>query len=177
MRSMKTHLRRIVSGVKLTFEELTTILTQVEACLNSRPLAALPFDDDGVEALTPGNFLIGRPLEALPDPASAYQSIPLLRRWHLCQGLLRHFWKRWSSEYLASLRRVHKWHERSRNLSVGDVVLIREDGMVPAKWPLARVTEVYPGKDDIIRVVKVKTSTGTYTRPVSKVACLLPCDQ
>ena len=177
VRSMKTHLRRIVSGVKLTFEELTTMLAQVEACLNSRPLVALTSDDDGVEALTPGHFLIGRPLEALPDSPAADQSLSLLRRWHLCQGLLRHFWRRWSSEYLASLRKIYKWHQRSRNLAVGDVVLIREDGLVPTKWPLARVTEVYPGKDDVVRVVQVKTSTGTYTRPVSKIACLLPFER
>lgn len=54
---------------------------------------------------------------------------------------MAHFRKRWSSEYLVSLCKVHKWHQRSRNLSVGNVVLIREDGMVPAKWPLARVIQ------------------------------------
>ena len=56
---MKTHLRKIVGNVKLTFEELSTLLTQIEACLNSRPLVPLPSDDDGIEALTPGHFLIG----------------------------------------------------------------------------------------------------------------------
>ena len=56
VKSMKTHLRRIVADTKLTFEELTTLLIQIEACLNSRPLAPLPHDDDVIEALTLGHF-------------------------------------------------------------------------------------------------------------------------
>lgn len=72
MRSMKTHLCRIVSTIKLTFEELTTVLAQVESCMNSQPLVVMPSDDDGVEALTPGHFLIGRPLEAIPDSPQSY---------------------------------------------------------------------------------------------------------
>ena len=66
VKSLKKHLSRVVGNVKLTFEELTTVLVQIEACLNSHPLTALPGDsDDGVECLTPGHFLIGCPLEAL----------------------------------------------------------------------------------------------------------------
>ena len=56
MKSFKRHFRRVVGDTKLTFEEATTILSQIEACLNSRPLVPLPFDDDGVEPLTPGHF-------------------------------------------------------------------------------------------------------------------------
>jgi hypothetical protein len=50
---------------------------------------------DTIEPLTPGHFLIGRPLEALPDPPESYRSISLLQCWHLCQNLIRHSWKRW----------------------------------------------------------------------------------
>ena len=176
VKSMKTHLKRIVSSVKLTFEEFTTVLTQIEACLNSRPLVPLSCDDDGIDVLTPGHFLIGRPLESLPDPAFSYRSVSLLRRWHLCQNLVRHFWQRWSSDYLSSLRKFTKWHYPSRNASIGDIVILQEDNLVPAKWPLAKIIEVHPGKDGLVQVVTLKTSNGIYKRPVHKIALLLPTE-
>ena len=175
VKSMKTHLKRIMGSVRFTYEELTTVLAQVEACLNSRPLAPmwLP-DDDAIEVLTPGHFLIGQPLCALPDPAVSFRSTSLLRRWHLCQNVTRHFWQRWSSEYLVTLNKFNKWHHPSRNLTVGDVVTLREDSIVPTQWPLARVVQVHPGKDGLVRVVTIRTEKGTYKRPVSKIALLLP---
>ena len=173
VKSFKSHLRKVASSVRLTFEEMTTVLAQIEACLNSCPLVTLPSDDDGIEALTPGHFLIGRPVEALPDPALAYRSISILSRWQLCQALVRHLWQRWSSDYLDSLRRTAKWHRPSANLQVGDVVILREDNVTPAKWPLARVMIAHKGQDSLVRVVTVKTSTGTYRRPVRK-GVLLP---
>ena len=72
VKSLKTHLKKVTLNVKLTFEEVCTFLTQIEACLNSRPLVVLPSDDDCIEALTPGHFLIGRSLEALPDPSNQH---------------------------------------------------------------------------------------------------------
>ena len=145
---MKTHLRRIVSDIKLAFEEFTTVLTQVEAVLNSRPLVPMPCDDGGIEPLTPGHFLIGEPLESLPDPPTSYRPISLLRRWHLCQQLVRHFWKRWSTEYLSTLRRYNKWHYLTRNFQIGDLVILEDDTLVPLKWPIGRMTGVFPGRDD-----------------------------
>lgn len=82
MKSTKKHLKRIIGNAKLTFEELTTVLTQVEACLNSRPLTPFSNDNDGIEVLTPGHFLIGRPLQALPDDSFTYtNNLSSLRRW------------------------------------------------------------------------------------------------
>ena len=74
---------------------MTTVLCQIEACLNSRPLFTTldTNDDDGIAPLTPGHFLIGRPLEALPDRVST-MPLPTLKRWQLCQALTQHFWKR-----------------------------------------------------------------------------------
>lgn len=115
VKSAKAHLKRVVSPVKLTFKEFTTVLAQIEACLNSRPLTPVNSpDDDGITALTPGHFLIGKPLTSLPDPQLSYRSILLLRRWHLCQHLLHHFWKRWSSKYLCTLNKCDKWRFSSK---------------------------------------------------------------
>ena len=176
VKSMKTHLKHFIGETKLTFEELTTILTQIEACLNSQPLAPLPREGDAIEPLTPGHFLIGRPPEALPDSPDSYRSRSLLRRGHLCQLMVRHFWKRWSSEYIDILRRLNKWHFPSRNLQVDDIVVLQEDNLVLTRRPVGRIIRTYPGKDSLVRVVDVKTSSGVYKRPVTKIVLLLSSD-
>ena len=64
-------------------------------------------DDNGIEPLTSGHFLVGKPLESLPDPLVSYQHVSLLRRWHLCQSMARHFWRHWSNKvylYFEALR-------------------------------------------------------------------------
>ena len=63
----------------MTSEEMTTILTQIEACLNGCPLVALGKNDDGIEALTSGHFLVARLLQALPNPSESFHPISVLR--------------------------------------------------------------------------------------------------
>ena len=173
VKSFKFHFRRIVGDVRLTYEEAYTILTQIEGCLNSCPLVYTENStEDFIEVLTPGYFLIGQPLMSLPDPAMSFQSVSLLKRWHLCQCLTRHFWKRWSLEYLATLQQIYKWQHSTRNMAVDNVVLLIEDEVIPSNLPLARVVKVYPGKDGVVRVVDIKTSKGIYRRPVHKLASL-----
>lgn len=170
VKSAKVHLRRILGEARL---EYATVLTQVEACLNSRPLGSIDSDEDGIEALTPGNFLIGRPLEALTNNLSTFKFKSVRQRWNLCQTLIHHFWRHWSTDYFASVRKFTKWHTSSRNLKTGDLVLLSGERTVPMKWPLSRVIATYPGKDNVIRAVTVKTATGTYRRLVAKVALLI----
>lgn len=173
VKSLKHHFRRIVGSVKLTFEELTTVSTQIEACLNSRPLTPLPHPEDGTEVLTPGHFLVGAPLEALPDSRESLHPLSTLRRWHLCQALVRHLWQRWSTEYLCQLQRFTKWQYPSRNLQVGDVVCVRGEQAPPTKWPLAIIEGVNPGEDGRVRVVTIRTAKGSYKRPVVKIVPLI----
>ncbi len=180
VKACKYHLKRIVGETKLNFEELTTVLCQIEACLNSRPVAASidTNDDDGIAPLTPGHFLIGRPLEALPDhPDTIDKPIKLLKRWYLCQSLVQHFWKKWYTEYLNHLQQSNKWKNKRRNLSVGDIVLVKDDRLSPCKWPLAKIVKVQPGPDKLVRVVTLKTKQGTCVRPIVKVCLLLPKEQ
>ena len=179
VKSMKTRLRRIVNdNVKLTFEEMSTVISQIESCLNSRPLIPLSHTNDegtsDVTVLTPGHFLIGCPLMALPDLTDPNRSISSLRRWDLCQALVRHFWDTWSKEYIITLNKLTKWTNRSRNAQVGDIVLLKDETLFPTRWPLARITEVHPGKDDLVRVVTLKTEKGTYKRPITKIVVLIP---
>ena len=68
VKSAKYHLKHILGDHKLTFEELSTVLCQIEACLNSRPLVPLVTPNtEGIDCLTPGHFLVGRPIQALPE--------------------------------------------------------------------------------------------------------------
>lgn len=69
VKSMKYHLRRVIGDSTLTYEEMATLLSQIEACLNSRPLQPLTDDPEDFAALTPGHFLIGSALSAVPEPS------------------------------------------------------------------------------------------------------------
>ena len=98
VKSAKHLLKRVVGQQRLTFEEFSTITSQVEACLNSRPLGALTsHSPDGMAPLTPGHFLIGRALQAYPE-SNITDNPSLFKRWNFCQAMLHHFWRHWSGE-------------------------------------------------------------------------------
>lgn len=68
VRSMKLLLKRTVGEACLTVAEMTTMLTQIEAILNSRPLTPLSDDPNDLRALTPGHFLVREMLQTYPEP-------------------------------------------------------------------------------------------------------------
>lgn len=99
VKSVKYHLRRVLRSYTLTFEELTTVLCRVEACLNSRPLAPLTDSLDELEPLTPGHFLIGAALTTSPEPSLLNINESRLSRWQLLRHITERFWKLWQADY------------------------------------------------------------------------------
>ena len=172
VKSVKHHLRRTLGESKLTFEELTTFLAEVEACLNSRPLQALSDDPEDLGALTPGHFLVGAPLIAVPEPSLLDVPSNRLTRWRLLQQMRNHLWQRWSREYLQGLSPRPKWWTTRGAIQEGQLCLIKGESTPPCRWPLARVTRLHSGADGQVRVVDVRTSVGELTRPVVKIVPL-----
>lgn len=160
VKSMKYHLKRIVGDSTLTYEELTTLTHQIEACLNSRPLCPLNDDVNDVEALTPGHFLVGRGLVSPPNPIATNINTNLSSRWQLVQKMKKDFWHTWSADYLNRLQQRYKWKTRQENLKSGDLVILKEDNINPSRWPLARIVETHPSTDGMVRVVSIKRAEG-----------------
>lgn len=80
MRSMKRLLIRVMDNHHFFFEEFTTALCRVEAVLNSRPLTPLSSDPADLDYLSPGHFLIGQPLLAVPPKISTENKSSLVNR-------------------------------------------------------------------------------------------------
>lgn len=174
VKSVKSHLKRVMGDQILTYEEFYTLLARVEATLNSRPLCAISSDPNDLQPLTPGHFLVLEPLNsAVPDLDLSDVAINRLNRWQLIQKLYCHFWKRWHLEYLHTLQQRAKWHKPVPNVEVGTLVLVKHDNKPPNQWDLARITHLHPGKDGIARVVTIKGTHGSYQRPIIKL-CPLP---
>lgn len=174
IKSMKSHLQRVIGNQILSYEEFYTVLTQVEAVLNSRPLCPISSDPNDLSALTPGHFLSLESLTSLPDPDLNSCKLNRLSRWQLLQRIHSDFWRRWHREYLHTLQQRGKWNS-SDNLTIapGIMVIIKTDDTSPLNWPLGRVQEVVYGKDKIARVAVVKTAKGLLKRPLVKL-CPLP---
>ncbi|XP_030750245.1 uncharacterized protein LOC115878029 [Sitophilus oryzae] len=171
----KRHLTRIIGSVKLTFEEYCTILAEVEAILNSRPITPMSSDPNDLSALTPSHFLIGQQATSLPDPDLRDISTSRLSRYQLMQQCQQHFWSRWTREFLSELQLRTKWKTQQAALQVGSLIVLKDDHSHPLQWKLGRIVLLHPGSDGIARVATIKTSSGTVKRSFAKF-CVLPIE-
>ena len=175
----KTSLKKVLGRAFVTHDELVTVLTEIEAGLNDRPLTYVTDDMDTIP-LTPSHFLTGHRLTTVPydidtdeitDPTF---NAPTLRdRYNRIGRIMSHFWKRWNTEYLSALRendRISGKGITDNEIKVGDVVQIQGENsnVARSKWQLGVVQNVYQGRDGLIRSVDMKTKAGKLNRPIAK---------
>ncbi|XP_052744237.1 uncharacterized protein LOC128199305 [Bicyclus anynana] len=172
IKSAKTHLYRVIGETILTFEELATVFCRIEAVLNSRPLCPLSSDPNDLEVLTPGHFLIGQPLRALPEYPFRDAKTSRLTRFELLQQMTQNFWHRWSLEYLHLLQQRVKWTDKTDPPKVGDLVLVKESNLLPLYWRRGRIVKLMFGSDGVPRVAEVMVGDSLLHRAVSSLARL-----
>lgn len=176
VKCMKRHLLKVIGDSHMDYEHFNTVIMQVESILNSRPISPLSEDPNDLNVLTPGHFLIGEKLNSLPE--ENVEAIPLNRldKFQIIQRITQSFWRRWSREYLHTLQQRNKWMLNDpKQLKPGLMVVLHEDNVAPLRWKMGRIIEVHQGKDNISRVVSVKTTNGILKRAFSKV-CVLPLE-
>ncbi|XP_075162874.1 uncharacterized protein LOC142235507 [Haematobia irritans] len=131
VKSFKIHFRKVAQNFKHTFEEFQTLLSKIEACLNSRPLSPTSQDPTDLSALTPGHFLIGSPILVPIDPNIFETPMSIINRWQRLKAIHQHFCSRWKDEYLKELHKRHKWQTPTDNLKENTLVVVREENLPP----------------------------------------------
>ena len=173
IRTVRKVLNALTNEQVLDDERLTTLMCEVEAIVNNRPITKVSDDPKDLEALTPNHLLLLRKGLECPPAVFSSNDLYLRRKWRQVQYLADLFWKRWTKEYLPCLQQRQKWSKIQRNFSVGDIVLVADENAPRNTWPLGRVVEVRRnGKDGLVRSVVVKTKLTTLDRPVTKIVLL-----
>ena len=191
------HFERLIAVVKsalavalqrktLQEEVFHTALAEAQAVVNNRPLTYLS-NQLGEEPLTPSHLLRGHLVRMFPvveqDVLQVLQPEPGTRARHqyqLLQQAITLFKKRWRDEYLMSLCQGHYNGcrvESQHHLHPRALVILVQNSQPKATWPLARILEVYPDEEEVIRTIKVKTEHGIFLRATNLVVPLeLSCE-
>lgn len=158
---------KVVGDDPLFRDELETLLTSIEATLNSRPLIPLSISPVDDYPLTPAHFLIGAPMIALPDPTLIKPNPAqkkMIEHWkHFVQ--IREYWlQRFLEEFLQTLQNRYKWTKQGRTIVLDSAVLMVDKNLSAWQWSIARISKLFPGSDGVVRVVEVTTSSGSIFR-------------
>ena len=177
-------LNTMLSGLKskyLTHEVLSTLMAEVAAIINNRPLVPVSNDPETPEVLTPATLLTQKPSTLLTTPGQFTSRDLHTSQWRQVQYLANLFWARWRREFLPMLQPRRKWHSESPNLKEGDLVLLRCKEAARNTWPLARVIKVHKSVDGKVRKIELLTAKDgakhVYTRPVNEVILLRAVDE
>ena len=172
VRSYKKAMVTILGNRSLTDEVLLTTMCLVEQTLNAPPITPASDDPEDLEALAPNHFIIGRANVCIPFIPNAEVYSNHRKMFRSSQAYADIIWNRWVKEYLPENNVRAQWNKLEPNVQVGDLVWLIEDDVRRSHYKMARVMEVCPGKDGIVRSALIKTVDGTLKRPVVKLAPL-----
>lgn len=176
IRTIRKVLNSIVKQQTIDEEGLQTLLCEVEAIINSRPITRVSNDPNDLEALTPNHLLLMKAITPLPPGIFDRDDVYSRRRWRQIQYLADLFWRRWTKEYLLGLQERQKWSHPKRNISENDIVLIVDESAPRNSWVMGRVIQTIKDSRGHVRQAKVKSSTTVLLRPVTKFCLLLESD-
>lgn len=162
----------------LTHEVLVTLMAEVMAILNSRPIAPISNDPDNVAVLTP-LILLNQKIDG--DPSICFDlDLPDMykKQWKMVQVLSDLFWKQWKDNYLNTLQSRRKWQKQEVCIKDGDVVLLKDKTIVCAEWPVGVVVNAIPSESDkLVRKAEVRVCKhgrcSTLTRPITDMILLV----
>ncbi|UYV82447.1 hypothetical protein LAZ67_21002207 [Cordylochernes scorpioides] len=161
----KKLLRRLLGKRVVNYEEMVTILENCERVINARPLTYIAEDNDDLVPLTPEMFLREPRAEGEIDLNEFRCNFG--KSYEKRKRLLKDFRKRFRSEYLGLLVH-HDNRKKQRQLKVGDIVLVEVENRKQINWPMGKITKVFPGTDNVRRLVEVKTKSGFMKRAVQR---------
>ena len=181
VQSVKRPLRKVLSNTTLRYNEVLTILMEIEAMINNRPLTYVYPEMD--EALTPNHLIFGRRINTVAEKVGD-STAKVEKRVQYLETLLEHFWNRWNKEYLTELREhwQRKRTKRQPIARVNDIVLIMDDKLARSKWRVGIIEKLIHSNDGQIRAATVRTVTETgrisyLRRPVNKLVPLEVSDE
>ncbi|XP_054872902.1 uncharacterized protein LOC111584426 [Amphiprion ocellaris] len=142
-----------LSPGRLNDASLRTLLYEVAAIVNSRPLTTDNLDDpNSLEPLTPNHLITMKATTALPVPGKfVREDLYGQKRWRQVQYLAEQFWSRWRKEYLHNITTRQRWHTPKRNIRAGDIVMDTDETQPRSVWRLGRVSETVMDKDGLVR--------------------------
>ena len=175
IKAAKRALKTILKDANVSDEELMTAITGAESLLNSRPLTYQTANVDDAVQLTPNHFLHGQMEGRFTPETVDNTTLSPQKRWRRVQELVKHFWQRWLKEWLQGLNSTITWHKERKNLRVEDIVVVISPDSPRGYWPLAKETQIIPGKDGIVREAKIQLGQKLLKIPVNKLCILEHC--
>ena len=179
MSSIKAPLKKILKGSLLDVDEINTVLHEVSAMINSRPLTYVSDDTEDMEYLTPAKFLTGKQTMFIPidsEVSTVSTSEELRKRRKAQNKCLNDIWKSWVEKYL-----YHLAYKNTKTMYVdiklGQLVQVLDHSIPRQIWKIGVIAEVYPGRDGVIRSVKVKLANGKFISRHINHICKLEADE